>query len=43
MGHSDLESTSYYYSLVPAFADLLKEAAEDAFNEIVPEVAGYEE
>jgi integrase len=43
MGHSDLESTSYYYSLVPAFSDLLKEASEDAFNEIVPEVVGYEE
>lgn len=43
MGHSDLESTNYYYSLVPAFSDLLHTAAEALFNEIVPEVAAYEE
>jgi len=43
MGHSDLESTGYYYSLVPAFSDLLKAASEDSFNEIVPEVVDYEQ
>jgi site-specific recombinase XerD len=42
MGHYDLESTKYYYSLVPAFADVLQETSEDSFNEIVPEVIDYE-
>lgn len=43
MGHCDLDSTYYYYSLVPQFSEMLKEASEDSFNEIVPKVVEYEE
>ena len=38
MGHSILESTRYYYSLVPGLADILKDRTERAFDNIVPEV-----
>ena len=38
MGHSTLESTKYYYSLVPRMADILKEKTEMDFENIVPEV-----
>ena len=38
MGHSKLESTRYYYSLVPGLADILKDHTEEVFNSIVPEV-----
>ncbi len=43
MGHSTLESTKYYYSLVPEFAGVLRETSEGSFNEIIPEVAEYED
>lgn len=42
MGHSTLESTKYYYSLVPAMADILEEKTGMDFENIVPEV-DYEE
>ncbi len=42
MGHCDLESTKYYYSLVPAMSSILQELTEDTFNSIIPEV-NYEE
>jgi hypothetical protein len=38
MGHSVIESTKYYYSLVPGLADILKEKTNDSFNNIIPEV-----
>lgn len=38
MGHSTLESTRYYYSLVPGLADILKDRTAETFNSIVPEV-----
>jgi len=38
MGHSILESTRYYYSLVPGLADILKDRTAETFNSIVPEV-----
>ena len=38
MGHSILESTRYYYSLVPGLADILKDRTERTFDNIVPEV-----
>lgn len=38
MGHYDVESTKYYYSLVPGFADILEEQTNADFEEIVPEV-----
>jgi integrase len=42
MGHSTLESTKYYYSLVPGMADILEEKTGMDFDSIVPEV-DYEE
>ena len=42
MGHSTLESTKYYYSLVPGMADILEEKTGMDFESIVPEV-DYEE
>lgn len=38
MGHSTLESTKYYYSLVPGMADILEEKTGLDFERIVPEV-----
>ena len=38
MGHRWIQSTLYYYSIVPRLADKLQEKTEAGFNEIVPEV-----
>ena len=38
MGHSTLESTKYYYSLVPGMADILEEKTGRDFDRILPEV-----
>ena len=38
MGHVSLENTKYYYSLVPALANILQDRTLQSFNEIVPEV-----
>jgi integrase len=43
MGHKKAESTKYYYSLVPAMANILRDISEDGFNEIIPEVYENEE
>ena len=42
MGHSILESTRYYYSLVPSLADILKDRTGGTFDNIVPEVSDEE-
>lgn len=42
MGHSKLESTRYYYSLVPGLADILKDRTGRTFDNIVPEVGDEE-
>ncbi len=42
MGHRTLESTKYYYSLVPGMVDILEEKTGTDFESIVPEV-DYEE
>ena len=42
MGHKSIESTRFYYSIVPGLSDLLLEKTETGFNDIVPEVI-YEE
>lgn len=42
MGHTSLESTKYYYSLVPALADILDRKSGAGFDEVVPEVIPYE-
>lgn len=38
MGHRHIQSTLYYYSIVPRLADKLRIKTEEGFNEIVPEV-----
>lgn len=38
MGHSTLESTKYYYSLVPGMANILEKKTGRDFESIVPEV-----
>ena len=38
MGHTTIESTRYYYSLVPAMSNLLAEHTECGFNALIPEV-----
>ena len=42
MGHSTVESTKYYYSLVPGMAEILEEKTGRDFESILPEV-DYEE
>jgi integrase len=42
MGHRSIESTKYYFSLVPTMADILLERSGFDFDNIVPEV-DYEE
>jgi integrase len=37
MGHRWIQSTLYYYSIVPRLADKIRAKTEDGFNEIVPE------
>lgn len=43
MGHSVLESTKYYYSLVPRLGDIIAKKTMGSFNIIVPEVQQNEE
>jgi len=38
MGHSTLESTKYYYSLVPALSEILDKKTEKSLEWILPEV-----
>lgn len=38
MGHTTIESTRYYYSLVPGLSHILEEHTEDSFNASIPEV-----
>lgn len=38
MGHTTIESTKYYYSLVPVIADIFKNQVNRDFNTLVPEV-----
>lgn len=42
MGHCNVESTKYYYSLVPRLSQILNEKTGQTFESIVPEVS-YEE
>ena len=42
MGHCELESTKYYFQLVPALSDIMDNLTGQDFDEIVPEVH-YEE
>jgi integrase len=38
MGHGSLESTKYYYSLVPALSDILSRLAGENFNNTIPDL-----
>lgn len=38
MGHSDMESTKYYYSLVPGLSDIMRQVTNEQFNEIIPNI-----
>lgn len=43
MGHTSLESTRYYYSIVPALANIIEEKSGDGFDDLIPEVPDNEE
>lgn len=43
MGHTSLESTRYYYSIVPALANLIEEKSGGSFDDLIPEVPSDEE
>ena len=38
MGHETLESTLYYYHLVPQFADIYDELMGNSLNHILPDI-----
>jgi len=38
MGHSVIESTAYYYSLVPGLSDIIEERTQESFDNIVPDL-----
>lgn len=42
MGHTSLESTRYYYSIVPALANLIEEKSGGSFDDLIPEVPSDE-
>ena len=42
MGHSSVESTKYYYSLIPRMSDIFENQINDSFESLVPEVKDYE-
>lgn len=43
MGHTTIESTKYYYSIVPGLSEILREQTEEGFDWIIPEVYDDEE
>ena len=43
MGHSNVESTKYYYSLVPGLSEIIENATGDTFNQIIPNLQDDEE
>jgi integrase len=43
MGHSSIDSTMYYYSLVPGLRDKLEELTGKNFDKLVPEISNEEE
>jgi len=42
MGHATIESTKYYYSLVPAISNIIEKQIGSNFNELIPEVKNYD-
>lgn len=43
MGHCTVESTKYYYSIVPGFSDILEAHTKSCSDWMIPEVAKHEE
>jgi len=43
MGHTNVESTKYYYSLVPGLSEIIENATGDTFNQIIPNLQNDEE
>jgi len=43
MGHSSVESTKYYYSLVPGLSEIIENTTGDMFNQIIPNLQDDEE
>lgn len=43
MGHTTIESTKYYYSIVPGLSQILRNQTEEGFDWIIPEVPDNEE
>ena len=43
MGHTTLESTKYYYSIVPGLSEIIKEQTENSSEWMIPEVPLDEE
>ena len=39
MGHKQMQSTVYYYSITPGLSDIIKELTEEDFNNIIPDVS----
>lgn len=43
MGHTTIESTAYYYNLVPLFAEQLDELSSPGFKEMLPDLTNFYE
>lgn len=43
MGHATIESTAYYYNLVPLFAEQLDQLSSPGFKEMLPDLTNYYE
>jgi integrase len=43
MGHTNIESTRYYYSLVPGLSEIIENTTSDTFNKIIPNLQDDEE
>jgi integrase len=43
MGHTNVESTKYYYSLVPGLSEIIENTTGDTFNKIIPNLQDDEE
>ena len=41
MGHTTIESTAYYYNLVPLFAEQLDELRSPGFMEKLPDLTNF--
>lgn len=43
MGHTNVESTKRYYSLVPGLSEIIENTTGDKFNQIIPNLQNDEE